>query len=139
MATSLIGPFSFVTLHNPHSPGGAPVIPTQMTEIDARPGVDGISVILLGEKGVPFQMVGGVDVDDRYSAESLIENYAQFGGEITSMTWRGINFSAIHSMKFIVLAVTDYSIAQCAAAAGGFSTNKAFWVSSVWNLVGIRV
>lgn len=116
--------------------GGAPMLPKQMTEVESRPGVDGVSVLLFGKKGVPFQMISGVDVDDREAAEEKLRAYGELSGQIVEVVWNGVNYTAYHNTKFVVLFVDGVLMKRLSAASGGLSTGKQFWVSAVWTLVG---
>lgn len=140
MATSSIGEHQFVTLANVSGQGGgAPMLPQQMTEIEERPGADGVSVLLTGKKGLPFQMASGRDVDDREAAEATLRAYANMPGEIVNIVWNGVDYSAEHEVKFVVLAPVEVRMQRLAAASGGLSTSKGYWVAALWNLIAFKL
>ncbi|MBK8916457.1 MAG: hypothetical protein IPM64_17970 [Phycisphaerales bacterium] len=141
MANSRIGNLTFVELRALGGPGGGPPqLPQQLTEIEERPGVDGLSVLLIGKKGLPFQMQSGVDVDDRDAAENAIREYHDLVGSLVDVVWNGLNYTAIHNTKYAVLAPLEgVSVHRLTAAVGGVSTSKGFWVSAIWTLVPIDV
>ena len=140
MATSSIGDHQFVTLANVSGQGGgAPMLPQQMTEIEERPGTDGVSVLLTGIKGLPFQMASGRDVDDRDAAEATIRAYAEMPSQIVSIVWNGVDYAAEHGVKFVVLAPVETRIQRVTAAVGGLSTSKGYWVAALWNLVAFKL
>ena len=114
------------------------MLPQPLTEVEHRPGVDGVSVFLIGKKGVPFQMISGVDVDDRAAAEAAIRDYSAMPGTIVDLIWNGVNYTAEHNTKFTVLAVEGVLAVRVTAATGGVSTGKQFWVSAIWSLIAFE-
>lgn len=141
MANSKIDNLTFVRLSAVGAGrGGAPSLTQQWTEIEQRPGVDGLSVLLLGEKGVPFQMESGVDVDDLSAAMDALSSYHEKVGQVVDVVWNGVNFTATHQTKYVVITPLEtVAPIRMTAARGGISTGKQYWVSALWTLIPIKV
>jgi len=135
-----IGNYSFVELGAVGGQrGGPPHLVQQITEIEERPGTDGISVLLTGRKGRPFQMRSGVDVDDLESAHIALRDYHDAPGQLVHVVWNDIHFTAVHSTQYAVLAVEGIEFRRLSAASGGISTSKQYWVSAFWTLVPFEI
>jgi len=143
MANSALGDEIFVTFRNPAGDrGGAPEIPQEITESEVRAGVDGVSVILLGKKCVPFQMESGVDVSSFSDAMAKQAAYNAMVGQIKNLIWNGREYLQDHGCRYVVLHVSNIRIIRLTAAVGGLqgtSGGQRYFVRATWDLIAFEV
>lgn len=83
MANYMIGQYPFISMS--HFPVGQ----KSATAIEVRPGVDGVYVWNLGQRGQPFTVQTVVDVNDIFSAGVLMSLYEKEIGKVVSVMFAG--------------------------------------------------
>lgn len=104
---------------------GAVQLPALQVEEITRPGMDGIAVRQLGQRGTPFEMIGVVDCDDTSAAEVTMARLAAMKGTIVTLYDDfGEGFGDV-----LVLEVARLAKQTLRAAVGGRSTSKGVLLS----------
>ena len=138
MALYQLGDYQFVTLHCVENPDSPPPIVQETTISIDRPGVDGSLVMRTGQRGKPFQMVSGVDVQNKSGADNAQDAYGKMVGfRRFEMTWANSNYTDLHQTRFIVLDVKVQKVKRLGAVVGGVNANSNFWLEALWTLLPV--
>jgi hypothetical protein len=138
MAIYQLGDYRFVTLHRVENPDAPPPIVQETTMPIERPGVDGSIVMRLGTRGSPFQMISGVDAENKSGADNAQDAYGRMVGfKRYDLIWANTNYTDAHQTKFIVLDVQVQRIKRLAIVVGGINAGGNFWVEVLWTLLPV--
>lgn len=127
-----IGPQPFVSLE------GEVVIPGEQMEIEIRPGVPGVGLWRMGERGEPFELHSKEDVFNWPLAKIREREYQDLRGQ---GPWSLVHYNFFYdqlSLLFVVLNVRSRSRA-IAYMHGGFNPASGCLVEATWTLVAIQV
>lgn len=90
-----------------------------MLSVEARFGVDGVSMWKTGMRANPFPVFTSVDLATRAAALDLYRLYEQqVGQDSVTITWAN---DVTSSLRYVVLAVRLISIDQLVKAVGGLN------------------
>lgn len=131
LGTNQIGDFIFIALLGQREP------PRQQLEIEARPSVDGLTIIRTGSRGVPFRLRSQVDQGTYNGAWTTFRSYlALINADPVAMVQGGINSTA-EGFKVQVLDVRPVKIGPIKSSSGGLNAPSAAWLECDWDLVAI--
>ena len=134
------GDFYFVSFHRPEDRAAPPEILAQMTDVIQRPGSEGTGVVNLGRKGAAFQMRSFVDTTSQAAAVALAKLYkASVGTGSYGIVWGGANYTDIHQVAYVPLAVDILKITQLRACAGGLYPPSLGGLEALWTLQPIPI
>lgn len=128
--THQLGNEAFVTLD------GEVRVPSEQLEIVDRPGVDGLGFWRTGVRGMPFELVSGVDVQHLGAGQQKRLAYAALiGSNPLSLVQYDVHWDQVE-LRFVVLDV-ETQIREIAALVGGFSQASRAWVRARWTLIAV--
>lgn len=131
VTTNSIGDFSFIALLGQREP------PRQQLEIEARPSVDGLTIIRTGTRGAPFRLRSQVDAASYNAAWTTFRSYlALIAADPVAMIQGGINSTA-EGFKVQVLDVRPVKIGPLKTPVGGLNAPSLGWLECDWDLVAI--
>jgi hypothetical protein len=127
-----------IAFHRFTSLRGEPIPPMQAAFVDDRPGVDGVEVQQLGEKGTPFSLVSGVDVSSYSFAKVLAKSYTILvDGGTCELIQGGVNYDAI-GFRVLVLKVEELRCFPISGAIGNtLNTPSAAYLECRWDLIAV--
>lgn len=139
MALNSLGPFNFVSFHQPEDRGAPPPLPAQQLEPIQRPGVNGTGFILQGIKGEPFDMRSAVDMYTVAAAANLLYQYQSYVGTRQILVWAGVDFDAAYSCQYQIFRCRPGRIRRITGSTGGLNPGAGAWLEAWWTLVPVFV
>lgn len=131
LGTNSLGDFSFIALLGNREP------PRQQLEIEARPSVDGLTIIRTGSRGTPFRLRSQVDAASYNAAWTTFRSYlGLISADPVVLTQGGI-VSTAEGYKVQVLDVRPVRIGPIKTASGGLNAPSLGWVECDWDLVAV--
>lgn len=131
LGTNSIGDFTFIALLGGREP------PREQLEIEARPSVDGLTIIRTGSRGTPFRLRSQVDAASYNGAWTTFRQYlALIKSDPVVLTQGGI-VSTAEGFKVQVLNVHPVKIGPIKSASGGLNTPSLGWLECDWDLVAV--
>jgi hypothetical protein len=142
-AQSKIDNFGFLSLN------GNPEALKRQVEMFARGGVDGVTVVRLGKRGVKFTLQSRVDMKDAREARAEYRRYlGLIGGDPVQLQWHHVPStednpsdwtvdSTIESAKVAILDVRQVDIKRLAKSVGGLNPPGLGFLICDWDLVMI--
>lgn len=110
-----------------------------MIELVQRAGVNGTGYILLGSKGVPFQMRSWVDCTDESAALTLMAGYRNLiGNDMQTVVFRNVDYNVNQTVQAVVIDVTDDRLETTINITGGLNVSNGsagVVLNVVWHLV----
>lgn len=133
-----LGDFTFVQWARSDNPAAPPILTAQKTQIVERAGVKGTGLLLTGERGVPFEMVSGVDNDSLEAGLDTLTLYqGLIGQDAQNLWWGGVNYRTAYNTVFLVVDCVPLECRKVTGAAGGLSSQRGAWIRALWTLVAV--
>ena len=129
--TNYIGDFSFIALLGNREP------PRQQLEIEARPSVDGLTIIRTGSRGTPFRLRSQVDAVSYNAAWTTFRQYLNLTNSDPVVLTQGGIVSTSEGFKVQVLDVRPVRIGPIKTSSGGLNAPSLGWVECDWDLVAV--
>lgn len=129
--TNSIGDFSFIALLGNREP------PRQQLEIEARPSVDGLTIIRTGSRGTPFRLRSQVDAVSYNAAWTTFRQYLNLTNSDPVVLTQGGIVSTSEGFKVQVLDVRPVRIGPIKTSSGGLNAPSLGWVECDWDLVAV--
>lgn len=131
-----IGEQNFFTL------SATPEKPVQQCEVIARPGVRGIGVYRMGERGRPIMLRSEVDLESRAAAIERYDEYlAMIAKNPVDAVWADQNSNTVRSFKIIVLDVRMTNVPMnLLTCVGGINVNDGqpgVWLACDWTIISL--
>ena len=118
-----IGAPSFTTFARPRKTA-------QQTLVESRPGTDGHSLWLLGNRGQPVEIETTVDVASATAAATTFDAYLAMVGTNVAVVWAGASVG-----NFDVLDVQPVKVGATVLGVGGVSGASGGIVIARWTLI----
>lgn len=131
LGTNSIGDFSFIALLGNREP------PREQLEIEARPSVNGLTIIRTGSRGTPFRLRSQVDAASYNAAWSTFRQYLSLINDDPQLLIQGGIYSSSEGYMVQVLDVHPVRIGPIKTASGGLNAPSLGWLECDWDLVAI--
>lgn len=131
MIQNRIDTFEFLSLV------GNPEPLKRQVELLARAGVDGVTAVRTGARGVRFTLQSRVDAADRAAARSLFLSYRNLiGQDPVELVWYDLPAIA-EEFRVLVLDVRPVAAKSLLSASGGLNPPGLGFVVCDWDLVAV--
>jgi hypothetical protein len=131
LGDNYIGDFRFIALLGNREP------PRQQLEIEARPSVDGLTIIRTGSRGTPFRLRSQVDAASYNAAWTTFRQYLNLTNSDPVVLTQGGIVSTSEGFKVQVLDVRPVRIGPIKTSSGGLNAPSLGWVECDWDLVAV--
>lgn len=127
-----IGSCQFVALH------GNPEGPRTLTELIARPGVDGVGLWDAGARGQKFTLRSGRDIANTSDAEYWLQTYRNLIADgLQDLVHADISYAS-EGWRVLVLDVRRVRVVPLLTGVGGFDLGGA-WLEADWDLIAVAI